>query len=71
MKRRSRIRRKCVDTTYKECDRKLPYEVRNNYIEYKLEQRFKYFDVVNDLNTVGDEMETIRQRLAKVNAALK
>lgn len=44
MKRRTRIRVKTVEETYKECDKSIPYEDRNNWIEQRVESRFKYFD---------------------------
>ena len=44
MSRRSRIRIKTVGETYKECDKEIPYETRNNWIEGRIELRFKYFE---------------------------
>lgn len=44
MTRRSRIRIKTVDETYKECDKTIPYEIRNNWIESRVELSFKYLD---------------------------
>ena len=41
--RRARIRNKCVSETYQECDASIPYEIRNNWVEGRIEQRFKYF----------------------------
>jgi len=44
MTRRSRIRIKTVDETYKECDKTIPYEIRNNWIESRVELSFKYLE---------------------------
>ena len=71
MDRRSRIRTKTVEETYKECAQSIPYEVRNNFIESRIELRFKYFDQLDDLKSSGSEIETIRRKLAKVTAQLK
>ena len=71
MARRARIRNKTVEETYKECKKTIPYEIRNNWIESRIEGRFKYFDQVDDLKSSGSEVELIRRKLAKVNAALK
>lgn len=37
MRRRARIRIKTVDETYKECKKTIPYEIRNNWIEGRIE----------------------------------
>ena len=54
--RRARIRAKCVETTYKECDKSIPYEVRNGWIEARIEMRFKYFDRLNDMGSKGSDI---------------
>lgn len=64
MDRRTRIRVKTVEQTYKECDKSIPYEDRNNWIEQRVELRFKYFDQPNDLQVSkadGMDFETIRR----------
>lgn len=61
MARRAHIRGKCIETTYRECNPSIPYEVRNNYIEARIELRFKYFDVLNDMNASGNEIEQVRR----------
>ena len=71
MKRRARIREKCIEETYKQCDKKIPFEIRNNYIEGCLESRFKYFDQVNDLNSVGSEMQVTKNKLRKLLAEMR
>lgn len=63
MKRRARIRIKTVDETYKECAKSIPYEVRNTYIEGRIELRYKYFDLADDLQASGSEIEAIRRKL--------
>jgi len=35
---------------YKECNPSVAYEKRNNYVEQRLEERFRYFDNMDDLN---------------------
>lgn len=37
MARRARIREKCVELTYKECDKSIPYESRNGWVESRIE----------------------------------
>lgn len=71
MTRRQRIREKTVEETYKECDKAVPYEIRNNWIEGRVELRFKYFDQVNDLQPQQSEMQAIRQEAMKVVQKLK
>lgn len=71
MTRRARIRIKTVEETYKECKKTIPYEVRNNWIEGRIEMRYKYFDQVDDLKNAGSEVDVIRRKLQLVNAALK
>ena len=44
MTRRTRLRIKCVDETYNECEQSIPFETRNNWIESRIEIKFKYFD---------------------------
>lgn len=71
MTRRARKRIKTVEETYQECKKTIPYEIRNKWIEGRIEQRFKYFDQVDDLQNSGSELEIIRRKLQEVNAALK
>lgn len=71
MKRRFRIREKCVEETYAQCHKSIPFEVRNNYIEYRLESRFKYFDKQNDLGSIGDETERAKNELSKLLARFR
>lgn len=68
MDRRARIRLKTVEETYKECHKSIPYETRNDFIESRIELRFKYFDQADDLQASGSEIEAIRRKLAKVTA---
>ena len=71
MRRRTRIRVKTVEETYKECDKAIPYEIRNNWVEGRVELRFKYFDQVNDIQPNEEGIETIRRQIMKVTQKLK
>lgn len=71
MARRAHIRAKTIETTYRECKPSIPYEVRNDYIEARIEMRYKYFDQLNDMNSSNSEIEQVRRKVAKVVAKLK
>lgn len=51
--RRFNMRVKLIADVYKECAPAVPYETRNNYVEKRLEDRFKYFNHMDDLNSKG------------------
>ena len=71
MARRAHIRSKCIETTYRECHGSIRYEVRNDWIEARIELRYKYFDQLNDMNSANNEIEVVRRQVAKVVAKLK
>jgi len=48
--RRFNMRTKLIAEIYKECNPSVAYEKRNNYVEQRLEERFRYFDNMDDLN---------------------
>ena len=60
MRRRSRIRQKQILDIIKNCDMNLAYEERNNYIEKRLEQSFRYFNNLNDADTEMSEIDKLR-----------
>lgn len=51
--RRFNMRSKLITEIYKECAPSVPYENRNNYVEQRLEERFRYFNQMDDLNGTG------------------
>lgn len=61
MARRAHMRSKCIETTYEECAGSIPYEIRNNWVESRIELRFKYFDQLNDMNSANNEIEMVRR----------
>lgn len=63
MARRSHMRVKSVKTTYKECDVSKPFEVRNNYIESRIELRFRYFNRLNDAHETPPDIDILRRKI--------
>lgn len=71
MARRAHIRQRQLKETYEECGPGVKFQVKNDYVETRLEQRFAYLSHMNDMNNTGAETEQIRKDLFKLNNAIK
>ena len=69
--RRFNMRSKLITEVYKECAPSVPYERRNNYVEQRLEERFRYFNQMDDLNGAGSSNIVLMKQLTKLNKQLK
>jgi len=65
------MRSKLIAEIYKECAPSVPYEKRNNYVEQRLEERFKYFNNMDDLNGSKGSNIGLMKELNKLNKQFK
>lgn len=63
MSRRSHIRQKQIAEILKECDISKPYEERNNFIENRLEDGYRYFNNLNDADSKISDIDNLRKNL--------
>ena len=59
--RRAHWCKKQLREVYTKCDKNIPYQKREKFVEDHLEIRLKYFDNLDDLNTADNEMDNIRK----------
>lgn len=63
--RRSHWGKKQLADVYLNCDKNIPYQKREQFVESHLELRLKYFDTFNDLNREANEMDNVRKEIQK------
>jgi len=52
---------------YAQCDKNIPYQQREKYVESHLELRLKYFDTFDDLSKAssGNALDEVRKEIQK------
>lgn len=64
---RFRHRTKNLKETYRQCDISVPYETKNNFVENKIQDVFKYFNDLDDMKLHDDNnLEKCRTKLRAV-----
>ena len=66
MARRSHYHCKVLEEVYRECDKSVPYQKREAYIENNLEKKFQYFKSIDESNVQQSPIELIQAELKKL-----
>lgn len=66
MARRAHMRDACVRTIYEECAPSIGYNAKNSYLEDRIETTMRYYQVLDDLNNKGANIEKIKKELFKI-----
>lgn len=61
---------KFINETGKICDISVDYNIRNSYLEERIEFLQTYFEHINDVNHSGAAVEKIRKELFRINQIL-
>lgn len=67
--RRAHWGKKQLAEVYRKCEKNIPYQKREKYVESHLESRLKYFDTMDDLNKADNEMENTKKEICKRHCA--
>lgn len=57
--------------TARDCDRKVDFNTKNDFLEERIEFTQRYFTYMNDLNHKNAQMQKIRKDLFRINRKLK